>query len=313
MAGASGSEVVWSSVVETVSGTTPATPAFTTSPFENINISAPPNIREDRNSASGRRRSGIARSGVTITGTAAGKMIYGVYDDFWASLLQSAWAADVLVDSVSGLTSFTFEQQAPQGAGGTLAQLRYRGIEFSAAEIVLTADEDAAVSFDITGTGKDPSSETLIAGATYTPPSNDKVLGSGSDVGFVTIGALTVPCIRDLTMRFNMAEKDRQPRISSDDLCGVRRGALLPELTGTFYMEDGFREIYDAADTGDEYAVTVPIGALTGEKYEFLFPRCQIVQADIEQSDADLFQPFTIMPLYDAGINGMVQITRAIA
>lgn len=313
MAGTSGNSVRWGIVPETVPGTTPTTPAFIKSAFENISLEAPPNIRENRGVSAGRRRTGMGRSGFTVTGEARGKMIYGVYDDYLASLLQGAWASDVLKDSVTGQTAFTVENTSPAGVGGTDTYLRYRGVEFSGGSITLTAEEDAAVEFAMLGLGADASTTSAITGATYADPSNEAVLGSGSDVGTVTMGSFTLPCIRSLTMNFNIEDKERQARIGNDDLCGMRRGSLLPILDIEFYIEDGFAELYDAARTGTEFSMTVPIGSLSGEKYTFVFPRCQIGNADPIPDDANYFQTAQVFPLYDITSNSVVTVTRAIA
>lgn len=312
MAGTSGGEVRWGIVSEVTPGTTPATPAFVKSAFDDININPVPNIQQRRANSTGRRLSGITRSGVTVTGTASGGVIYGVYDDLFASLLQGAWTSDVLKDTVTGQTSFTLENASPAGAGGTLTFLRYPGVEFTGATIQLTAETDSSIEFNLQGTGAPDANTTAITGATYADPSSTDVLGSGSDVGTITMGALTLPCIRSLAINLNVEDKNRQPRIASDELCGIQRGALIPELSPEFYIEDGFAEIYNAARSGTEFAMTVPIGKVSGEKYTFEFPRCQLVEGNPAIDGADYFLNTRVMALYDETEDCALKITRAV-
>lgn len=313
MAGASASEIRWAFVAESTVGTIPTSPSFTVSSFNQINMAAPPNIREQRQNFANRRRSAISRSGYNITGTATGQLIYGEYDPLFESLLQGTWTSNVLKDTTTGQKAFSFEKRIPAGAGGTQTYFRYRGVEAVGGSITLTADEDAAVEMEFIGIGANASATSALSGATYTDPTNTTALGSGADVGFFTLGSLTVPCMRSATINFGIEDKERQPRVGSDDLCGIRRGAANPTINCELYIEDGVAEIYDAARSGLEFEVTIPLGVTTGEKYEIYFPKCQFSQADLETSGADVFQNVTILPMYDSATSCIVQITRAIA
>ena len=125
--------------------------------------------------------------------------------------------------------------------------------------------------------------------------------------------AMTVPCMRSATINFNMEAKDPQPQIGSDDLCGIRRGAASPTITGEFYIDDGFMAIYNAARSGDGLTLSIPLGSVSGSKYTIEFPNAELLVADNEISGDDAFQTFTIQGLYDTTEGCAVKITRGIA
>ena len=313
MAGASNTSRQDAYILEVTPGTTPATPAFTKMSFETVPMTANPRHSENFPSAALGQRSGIGRNGIAVAGSASGKLIYGEYDDFFASLFQANWSSDVLVNSNDQI-AMTIEQAIPQGAGGALLYNRFKGVEAVTGQIALTAGSDAQVSLDLIGSGSDDSATSIIAGATYTDPTNTAVLGSGADIGTILMSGFTpLDCMESMTIDFGVADKSEQPRISSDDACGINRGVMRPVITGRFYVEDNFVAIYNAARAGTSFALTVPIGQVTTEKYEIYFPVCQFAEAPLDSSDSGpAFQAFRILPEYDSGIGGTCRITRAI-
>lgn len=314
MAGAANNERGDAFIVEVTPGTTPATPGFTNASFDTLQMTANPRLSESFPSSVGGERAAIGRNGIAVAGSAQGKLIYGEYDPFFESLFQNTFSTNVVVNGKSQ-QAMTIEQSIPQGAGGALAYTRFRGVEVVSGQIAITAGQDVTVSFDLLGTGSDASATAIIAGATYTDPTETDIIGSGADIGTISLGTLDpADCIRSLTIDFGVAEKDEQPRVSSDDACGINRGAMRPVITGEFYIEDNFTAIYDAARTGTDFILTVPIGSVTTKKYELYFPACQFVEAPLSGGDSGpAFQTFRILPKYDSGIGGTCRLTRAIA
>ncbi|WP_212525851.1 phage tail tube protein [Actibacterium sp. MT2.3-13A] len=312
MAGASNYERQDAYVLETTAGTTPATPGFTKLSFETLSMQANPRISESYTLAANGQRADIARSGIAVSGQAQGKMIYGEYDNFLASMFQASWASNILINGYDQVT-MTIEQAIAQGAGGAYAYTRFKGVEVVSGQIALTAGQDATISVDLIGSASDATATAIITGATYADPSNTAILGSGADIGTITMGAWTLDCMESCTIDFGVAEKTEQPKLSSNDLCGVNRGVMRPTITGRFYIEDNFVNIYDAARAGTEFALTIPIGSVSGQKYSIYFPACEFSEAPLEPGDSGpAFQTFTIMPKYHAATGGTCKITRAI-
>lgn len=314
MAGASNTERRSSYVVETTAGTTPSTPAFNRLPFNTLNMTANPRVNEQRSITAGGQRTGITRNGFAVSGSASSGLIYGEFDDFFKTLFQGDWASNVLKNGDERHT-VTIEDTIPQGQGGSLSYLRYRGVEATAATLALTAGSDATISFDLIGVGSDDAATAAITGSTYTDPTSIDVIGSGSDIGTITMSGMgTLDCMRSAEVRFAYEGKEEQLKISSDDLCGISRGAMIPVISGEFYIEDNFVSIYNACRAGTEFALTIPIGSVTNKKYDLYFPKCEFSEAPLVTGESGpAFQNFTIMPKYDSTEACTVRMRRALA
>lgn len=313
MTGAANNERQDAFIKEVTVGTTPATPGFKLAPFDTLQMAGNPRISEARLIAFGGQRSGIAHNGNAVAGSASGKLLYGEYDDFFESMFQDQWATEVIINDTEQY-SLSIEQAIPQGVGAALTYNRFLGCEAVSGSIVITAGSDVEVNFDILGLTASNSTTTAIAGATYADPVNTNVLGSGDDIGEVDLGVLgTTDCIQNLTIDWGVESKDEQLRISSSSLCGINRGVMRPVITGQFYVEDNFLAIYNAALDGTEFALTIPLGIVTTEKYTIEFPKCEFVEAPLLTSlDGPAFQPFRILPIYDATTVGTCKMTRAV-
>ena len=313
MAGASNTERRSSYVVETAAGTTPATPAFKRLPFNTLSMTANPRISEQRSITAGGQRTGLTRNGFAVSGSASSGLIYGEFDDFFKSLFQNDWSSDVLKNG-EGVHAVTIEDTIPQGQGGALSYMRFRGVEATAGTLSLTAGQDATISFDFLGVASDDAATTAITGSTYTDPTSINVIGSGSDVGTIAMSGLgTLDCMRSCEVRFTNEGKDEQLKLSSNDLCGINRGAMLPTISGEFYVEDNFITIYNASRAGTSFALTIPIGSVSGSKYDLFFPKCEFSETPLITGESGpAFQNFTILPMYDDTQACTVRMRRAL-
>lgn len=314
MAGASNTERRSSYVMESTAGTTPSTPGFNRLPANSLNMTANPRVTEQRSITAGGQRTGVTRNGFAVSGSLSSGLIYGEFDDFFASLFQSDWSSNSMKNGES-TKSMTLEDSIPQGAGGSKAYLRYRGVEASAATLTLTAGQDAQISFDLLGSGSDDAATTAITGSTYTDPTSIDVIGSGSDIGTIAMSGMgTLDCMRSCEVRFAYEGKEEQLKLSSDDLCGISRGALIPVVTGEFYVEDNFVSIYNAARSGTDFQLTIPIGSVANKKYDLVFFSCEFVEAPLVTGEnGPAFQNFTIMPKYKDSESCTVRIRRNLA
>jgi len=313
MAGAGNSELQNAYVNEVTAGTTPATPSFIKSSFDTLSMTGNPRIVEAFTIAAKGQRSGIGRNGIAVAGSAQGKLGYGEFDDFFASMFQADWSSDILINGQAQNT-MTIEQAIPQGAGGAFAYTRFRGVEVVTGQLSMTAGQDASVSFDLLGSASDDATPTAIAGASYADPTETAIIGSGADIGTITMSGLTpLDCMESCTIAFGVADKTEQLRLSSDDACGINRGAMRPTVTGRFYVEDNFINVYNASRNGTEFALTIPIGQVANKKYELYFPACEFSESSLQTGESGpAFQTFTILPKYNTGIGGTCRLTRAI-
>lgn len=312
MAGTASSQLRSAHIAEVTPGTIPATPAFVTQ-HSPARMSAAALTIEGRSLIAGGARLGHAVNGIDVTGTLETPLIYGVYDTYFETLLQGAWATNVLKDGKATKT-LAIENTMPAGAGGTPTMLRYRGVEATGGTLTLASRTEARMSLSLIGRGSDDATETAIAGATYADPTEADPLSSGEDVGAITFAGYTLDCMSQLAIAFNYEGRDQQTRIGSNDLCGINRGDFLPVLTATFYIEDNFAAIYNASrERHAAFAVTVPLGSVTGEKYSLVFPSCYFGPATIDTSGASLMQSVEIRPHYDTVSDAVLTMTRAIA
>jgi len=312
MAGTASSQIRSAYVAEVTPGTIPATPGFTTL-HRPAMMQAAAQPEFGRSLVSGGARLGHAVNGIAVSGTLESPLIYGVYDALIATLLQGAWATNVMKDGKAHAT-VAVENTMPAGAGGTATMLRFRGVEALTGTLTLASGAAAALSLTLGGMGSDASATTAISGATYTDPTEADPLSSGVDVGTITMAGYTLDCMERAEISFAYEGRDAQPRISSNDLCGYTRGDLLPVITARFYVEANFAAIYNASrERHSAFAVSFPIGSISGEKYTITFPSCYFGPAEIDLSGASAMQSIQIMPAYDTVTDCVVQITRAVA
>jgi hypothetical protein len=314
MAGSASSQLRSAYVAESTAGTIPSTPSFTTL-HQRADMKATPAVIEHRSQVSQGARLGNGISEIDVTGEIAETpLVYGVYDDLLATLLQGAWSSDNL-DDAKTVTTVSIENTIPAGDGGTNTMMRYRGVEAISGSINLASRSAATIALTLAGRGSDDATTTAITGATYTDPTEADPLSSGADVGTIAFSGYTLDCMQSLEIAFNLESRDPQPKISSDDLCGITRGDFLPVLTANMYLEDNFLAIYNAVRdrTNSSFSVTVPIGSVSGEKYTLVFPSCHFGSGDLDFSGANAMQEVQILPQYDTATDRVLRITRAVS
>lgn len=314
MTGTASSQVRSAYIAETTVGTIPATPAFTT--LHTIaRMRATPGIIEHNSQVSNGARLGHGIEGIPVTGEIpATPLVYGVYDDLLATLFQSSWSSNVMADGKAEQT-VSIENALPAGVGGTNTMMRYRGVEAINATLNLASRQPATLAMTLNGIGSDDATTTAITGATYTDPSEADPLSSGVDVGTIVFSGHTLDCMQSLEIAFNFNNREQQPKIGSDDICGITRGDCVPVLTANMYIEANFLAIYNAARdrTDAPFAVTVPIGSVSGEKYSLVFPSCNFGPADLDMSGTGVMQQVVIHPKYSTGDSHVMELTRAVA
>lgn len=312
MAGAATNTVRSAFVAETTTAVIPTNPAFQTL-HGGANLSSEAQTIESRSRSTGGARSGVAYIGSDNEGTLEAPLIYGVYDDWLATLLQGTWASNVLKDGKARST-LTVENAVPAGAGGTLTYLRFRGVEAQGGSLNLAARQEAALSMQLFADGSDDGTTIALTGATYADPGNAVPLTSGADVAGITFDGYTLDCMQSLEVQFAFENRDQQDRIGSDDKCGMSRGDCLPVLNANMYVEANFLAIYNASrGPHDSFSVSIPIGQVTGEKYLIEFPSCRFGSTAIDQSGANVMQRVQILPQYDDTEACVIKVTRAIS
>lgn len=313
MAGTSSSSLRSAHVAATATGDAPATPAFTTS-HAALRLTAPATPIESSSLISGGARLGQGIAAIPVSGEMSETpLIYGAFDDLIETLLQGTWASDVLEDAKAS-NSLYVENAIPAGEGGTLTMTGFRGVEAVGGTLNLASGAAANLSLNFLGTGSTDTYTTILTDATYTDPTNIEPLSSGVDVGTITAAGYTLDCMESATIEFAFEERDPQPKIGSDDMCGILRGKFKPVINANFYLEANFAAIYNAArDSGaSTFAVTFPIGSVSGEKYTLTFPACRFGGTEIDFSSATVMHTVPILPQYSEADGCVCILTRAV-
>ena len=316
MPGSSSIEYRSAFVAETSPGVTPAmTPGFRYLQFSpHLQMNTRHNEQFQVHALG--RRTGVTRAGFSVTGsTGPFGLVYGEYDVFLASLMQSGWHAtnDNMSDGISQST-FTFEEFAPAGQGVTVPSImRYRGVEVVGGSLTLESGADAMLNFDFIGTRSQDSTTSGLIGATYTVPTYgaaNRVLGTGGDVTVLNIGGLAVTAM-SITINFTFAGREEQPEIGNNDVHGITRGGFRPTISATLYVSPGLRDVYNMARSNtSKFPLTLTIGTgSTDESYRFFFPTCSFVNPVLEINESGpAFQQVEIIPEYNG--NSTLLITR---
>lgn len=312
MAGSSSNELRSAYVAEATAGTMPATPSFTTSDVP-ILINATSNVSESRTQHALGARSDTSVQGREVAGAMSGQLIYGNYDVFLETLLQGSWSSNVLKDG-KAVSTVSVENAIAAGAGGTNTMMRYRGVEAVGGTISANSEEPINFNFDLMGRASDAASTTAITGATYTDPTNVAPLVSGLDVGTIVIDGYTLDCMSSVEIEFAYEDRNRQTKIGSYDLCGITRGALAPVINARMYIEGNFAAIFDAArQNHSAFSVTIPLGNVSGSKYNIEFPSCKFGSGTLDFGSADAMMDVVIHPIYDTTEDCVCKITRAVS
>lgn len=313
MAGSASNQLRSAYVAETTVGTIPATPGFTTFNDPAL-MKASPRISESRTLQAKGARGDQAVAALEVSGAMSGKLLYGNLDPVLETLFQGAWSANVLKDGKT-IKSVAIENTIPAGQGGTSTMLRYRGVQAVGGSIIAEAGADITYSLDLRGIGSDAGTTSAIAGSTYSDPSDTIPLTAGVDVGSVTMAGYTVDCLSRVEMQFGYEDRNDQPKLGSTDLCGITAGACVPVINARVYVDSNFLAIYNAVRANHSaFAVSVPLGSVSGSKYTVAFPQCAFAMADMDFSGPDAFHDVTIYPQYDATTElCVVKITRAVS
>ena len=311
MTGSASNQLRSAFVAEVTEGTTPATPAFVNCDFP-IQMSATPSIIENRTINYGGARGGASVGDITVEGSMSGPMIYGNFDVWLETLMQGAWATNVLKDAKLSKT-VTVENAIQAGVGGANTMMRYRGVQATEATLSLTSNAEIQLSMSLMGRAGDVATVTAITGATYTSPTNVLPLTSSVDVGTIIYAGYTLDCFESSTINFAFEGRERQTKIGTNELCGITRGAFLPTISSRIYVEANFMAMYNAARVNHAtFAVTYPLGSVSGSKYTLLFPKCTFASATLDFTGSSAMQDVQILPQYNTASACVLQITRAV-
>lgn len=297
-------------VVETVPGTTPATPTFKVmrEVSESIVLRKTTinsdEIRADANLSS------IIDVGRMVEGSVNAELSYGTFDDFLESLFRSTWASNVLKNGVTQ-KSFTLEKTFEQGTTDNF--IRYRGCKVNTLELNLETRQIVRANFGIMGLGSPTPTQAIIAGATYSAPNSNPVLNANANIGSLVLGGVTSsPKIRSASLRFtsNLYANDILGQYEPDSH-GIGRFEVSGELDTYFENID----VYSAIVGHSDVSLALTIGAASGSKYTISLPKLKLQEGSPQiggnSQPVRLSVPF--QAYYDSTLDATCSITRGVA
>lgn len=228
------SDTTFSIIKETVSGTTPATPAFTSFPY--IPGDAPEftaelvtsNVLEASRASAGARKAGFMVGGGLKTHFRRGGHVEGLLE----SALSGTWTANVLKGGTTD-SSYTIERKMLEG--GTPYYHRFTGVQVKDMTLTCEASGNAEISFGLIGMDRSTAT-TIVTGATY-PTLADATRLMGLDVSSFTVAGLTATFRSlELTVSHNREAQDQFGQAAARGI--GTSGFREVRLKATFYRTD---------------------------------------------------------------------------
>lgn len=258
-------------------------------------------IRSDRNIADLIQVGGMASGGFDA------ELTYATFDNLIESALHSSFSTDVIVN---GTTQKSFHvQKLQQGNGDTATYELYTGMVVDTMAININAKQKTTVSF--TMVGKNGTIGNSLTGSVVAANDNEVLDASNA---FTLNTAFVSPLPKLMSMVINVNNNlVGKPVAGLVDLLRVSAGRCNVNGTASFYFQNKAMMDLFLAGTGGAFNIT--LGSVTGEKYTINIPTVKIQDADhfSPNNDDDVMLNITWQGLYNAGIDGAIEITRAVA
>lgn len=258
-------------VLETVRGTTPATPALTTVRHSGATLALAKETFGSGEISSTRETKDFRHGNRQVGGDISFELSYGSFDAYLEALLMGTWTANVLKVGATR-RSFSVIRNFSDQSGGDNAFHRFTGCEFSKLALKLVAGKIVTGTFGLLG--KNVVYEaTAPTGATY-PAVTTSVVMDGF-TGSLTVDGVANTQVTELSLNFengltpNFALFDDTSQLPSTGVCNVSgefglyfsNAAFLTKFLSQSYTDLAFTML-DGAAKG--YTIRVPRIALTG-------------------------------------------------
>lgn len=296
-------------VLESVYGTTPATPVFADVRHTGCTLGLAKSSFESSEIRSDRQIAHFRHGNKNVSGGIPIEMSYGSFDAFLEAVLCGTWAADtpsVGIDELKAGTtrrSFTFERYFANLT--TPEYHRYTGQEFNSFNMEIKPDAIVTGNFSLIGQGY-TNATTAIAGATYGSPTTTEPFDSFS--GTINEGGSPIAILTGLSFTL---ENGLNPLfvIGSDETLQPSIGRS--RLTGTITAYFQSKALLDkfVNETASDLVFTLVDAA--GNQYQFDFPNIKYNggQPDVEgEGEVTIALPF--IGLYDATEASNIVIQR---
>jgi hypothetical protein len=297
-------------IAEVTEGTTPATPAWQTLRYVSESIKAQKQTTNSAEIRADKNLSDVLHVGDSVNGGINGELSYATYDDFFEACFRGAWTGDVLKNALIR-KSFSFEKTTEEGA--TDSYMKYRGCFIDSIALSIQPRSPITIDTTIMGLGADDAVTAIVTGATYVAANDNEVMPSGTYIGTISVGGISaLPAIKGIEMTFASNNRE-QTQIGSNDLAGIALGRF--EVSGSLDLYFEGIEVYNAIRAHDTATITIPLGSVTGEKYELVLPAIKFLEGDPVSGGNGQDVAFSVgfQAIFDSAEGCSAKLTRAVA
>ena len=301
---ADGSQHAAYAIVETVYGTTPATPTMAAIRHTEFDVGLDKDtlqsaeIRSDRNVTD-------LRLGQNKCGGTFGMEVVNdsLFEDFLSAVFCGEWVAGVLVNGV-GRKSFSFLRHFGDLGAGNKPYHLMGGLEFGSCEIKIPTSGIATATFDTIGQTY-VLGEAAPTGATLSAPTTTSPMDTFT--GAVQEGGAPIAVITEANIKFDNS-MDRKFVIGSRNTLRPSRGRFSASGSITCYYESASMLDKFLAGTASSLSLQLSNGT---ESFTFYLPNIKYTGGRVSVKDEG---PITLnMPfqaIYDGVTGGAAKVTR---
>jgi len=312
---ATGSSAKFSYVVESVAGTTPATPTFNEFGINDFSLQmtkdtfTDPSIQSDRQThffKHGNKKIG-GNVAVTLLGVGATPTGNTLFDPWLESVFNASWVSNVLKIG-NTVKNFTVEKilQTPDNVSH---YFRYKGVQATSLSVEVALNAPVKATFGFMGLSEDPVSTSAIAGATYVAePNGPQPLVHINANNFFKEGGAASSLMTAFSFTMNN-ESDANFALGSATAQSITSSTAKVTGSATYYFSDATMYNKFVNETSSSLEVKLSDGT---RSYTFLFPKIVYGSANNVVNNENaivLTMPFTAV--YDSVTGTTVQITRA--
>jgi hypothetical protein len=294
-------------VLETVYGTTPATPALQEYGITGTTLALSKNTIESMRIRSDRQVLDVRDGNRQVGGNIEVEFAYGAFDVLLQALFCGTWTSDVLVPGVIR-RSFSVIRNFTDLSGGADAFHRFVGVELNTFTLTLATEAIVKAAFGVIG--KDWLIEaTAPTDSTYPAVDNtrafDSFVGSITADGdpIATVSGLTLTIANGITPRFVLFDKTTNPT-------KIGRTRITGQLTAYFETSDLLQKFKDASLIALEFTMQDPLGNTYAWDLPAIFPNSG--QVDVS-GENDIVIPLNFTAIFDPGNSKAISLTRTAA
>lgn len=297
-------ESVLAIIEETVEGTTPATPAFTTLRFRGESLSESLSSETDEEIRSDRQYT----DSLIVSGESSGDMQFNMNysaqtDLFLMAILQTSsatWLTATDIYNEKTKRYYTIEKEVVDDTGSSV-YFRYNGMQAGALTLNF---QDGILQGSISWMGLQGSTAiTIITGATYGALNTAPLMNSADsitaisikDSGDADLGAV----VQDMTLTLDNGLR-AQRALGSLYSAGIASSRFKAEFSGNLYFKD--KVIYDKFKLNDFMKLSITLTDSTGANYVIALNKLKTQSFEVVAGsvDADLVVAWSAQGFGDA-------------